>query len=108
MTQAQFNKVQLWRDRFKQFEKSSLTAAQFCQSVGCSMAAFYKWRNKLLGQPKSARAAATNASSVSPSPFLQVSTTSNLAISIQLPSGIVLTVPIEAIDCLPSILQRVA
>ncbi len=107
MTQAQFNKIQLWRDRLKQFEKSPLTAAQFCQSIGCSMSSFYKWRNSLAGQSKSARAAVPKVSSISPSPFLQVSTTPNLAISIQLPSGIVLTVPIEAIDSLSSILQRV-
>ena len=78
MTQAQFNKIQLWRDRLKQFEKSPLTAAQFCQSIGCSMSSFYKWRNSLAGQSKSARAAVPRVSSISPSPFLQVSTTANL------------------------------
>ena len=46
---AQFieSKTQLWNKRLRQFENSSLTVAEFCQSIGCSIPTFYQWRNKL-------------------------------------------------------------
>ena len=42
-------KTQLWTKRFREFEASSLTVDQYCQSVGCSCATFYLWRRKLAG-----------------------------------------------------------
>lgn len=103
------NKVQLWSERFRQFEKSSMTVAQFCQSVGCSIPTFYQWRRKLLVQTPSASSARSSTVRSRPAEsFLEVCTVPRLAITIQLRSGIVLSVPIEAIDALPSILERVA
>jgi transposase-like protein len=99
MTQSIESKAQLWNKRLRQFENSSLTVAEFCQSVGCSIPTFYQWRNKLQA-PKPAL----------PKPaFLQVqSEPSAIHIQIKLLTGIVLTLPIEAIDSLPRILDQLA
>jgi hypothetical protein len=108
MTVSQLNKLQLWRERFRQFEKSSLSVAQFCHSVGCSVGSFYKWRHKLVQPLPSTMASVHATPQTSVASFLQVSTQDNLAVSIQLRSGVVLTIPLEAIDVLPSILERVS
>ncbi len=34
----QSNKAQTWKQHFATFERSQLTVAQFCQSIGCSSA----------------------------------------------------------------------
>jgi hypothetical protein len=39
--------LQLWRDRFLQFDKSPLTVARFCKSIRVSVATFYYWKQKL-------------------------------------------------------------
>ena len=92
-------KRQLWKKRFADFDKSGLTIAQFCQSVGCSIPTFYQWRRKLDDLPL-------------PNPqanFLRVQTADPhcSAIEIKLPSGISLFVPLSAIESLPAILSRV-
>jgi transposase-like protein len=99
MAQSIESKTQLWNKRLRQFENSSLTVAEFCQSIGCSIPTFYQWRNKLQASkpalPKPA--------------FLQVQSEPQAAqIQIKLPSGVVITLPVEAIDSLPRILDRVA
>jgi transposase-like protein len=99
MAQSIESKTQLWNKRLRQFENSSLTIAEFCQSIGCSVPTFYQWRNKLQASkpalPKPA--------------FLQVQSEPHVAhIQIKLLSGIVISLPIEAIDSLPRILDRVA
>lgn len=40
-------KFVLWQRRLAEFDSSSLTVAQFCQSIACSVASFYQWRRKL-------------------------------------------------------------
>jgi hypothetical protein len=40
-------KLQLWRDRFEQFNQSQQTVQQFCQSLGCTPATFHYWQRKL-------------------------------------------------------------
>ena len=99
MAQSIESKTQLWNKRLRQFENSSLTVAEFCQSVGCSIPTFYHWRNKLQ---------ASKAALPKPA-FLQVHSEPYAAqIQIKLPSGVVITLPVEAIDSLPRILDQVA
>ncbi|MCE3018766.1 MAG: hypothetical protein LW870_23210 [Pirellula sp.] len=99
MAQSIESKTQLWNKRLRQFENSSLTVAEFCQSIGCSIPTFYQWRNKLqASQPALPKPA-----------FLQVQSEPHAAhIQIKLLSGIVISLPIEAIDSLPRLLDRVA
>jgi hypothetical protein len=89
-------KLALWTKRLAEYQLSKLPVAQFCHSIGCSIPTFYQWKRKV--QAKAAK----------PTAFLEVRTEASLAISIQLRSGIVISLPIEAIDSLPSILERVA
>lgn len=102
-------KAQLWIKRFREFDASSLSVAQFCQSVGCSSPTFYLWRRKLSGA-KSAKQSARAARTIPPShsAFLQVQTKSDCSIQVKLVSGVVITLPIEALDSLPQILNRIA
>ena len=60
-------KAALWRQRFADFDAGTMSVAQFCQSIACSVASFYQWRRKLARRqpsqrPKSHRRSATNAS----------------------------------------------
>ncbi|MFN7892029.1 MAG: IS66 family insertion sequence element accessory protein TnpA [Pirellula sp.] len=99
MAQSIESKTQPWTKWLRQFENFSLTFAEFCQSIGCSIPTFYHWRNKLQASkpalPKPA--------------FLQVQSEPRTAqIQIKLTSGVVITLPVEAIDSLPRILDQVA
>lgn len=38
---------QQWRDWLDEFERSDLTVARFCQSIGVCVQTFYRWRRKL-------------------------------------------------------------
>jgi len=47
------NLLQLWSQRFKQFNAGSLTVQQFCVSARCSVASFYYWKKKVERLPQS-------------------------------------------------------
>jgi hypothetical protein len=100
MSRAIDIKAQIWANRLREFEASSLSVAQFCKSTRCSIQSFYQWRRKLAGD-KSSLSAAHSA-------FLQVQTKADCSIQIKLLSGVILIVPIEALDSLPQILDRIA
>jgi hypothetical protein len=93
----QSNKAQTWKQHFATFERSDLTVAQFCQSIGCSIPTFYHWKRKL-------------AQSNDKVAFLRVQTTDaqSTAIEIKLPSGVTLRVPLSAISSISDILEQVA
>ena len=40
------SKQHLWAKRLAEFDKSGRSVAQFCHSIGCSVASFYQWRRK--------------------------------------------------------------
>ena len=44
-------KVREWMRRFRRFEKSKLTVAQFCKDECVSQPSFYHWKKKLREQP---------------------------------------------------------
>jgi hypothetical protein len=94
-------KRQLWIKRFHKFQKSKLSVAQFCQSAGCSIPSFYQWRRKIASP-------SVDGLTRQSSPFLQLETTSSPAIRLELPSGVVIVIPVEAIDALPRVLEQVA
>jgi len=92
----------LWAKRLRQFDSSSLTVAQFCDSVGCSIQSFYQWRRKLATATPLSKPASDSTS------FLQLQSRSDCFIQLKLPSGIVVIIPAEAVDLIPQILERVA
>jgi transposase-like protein len=111
MSRSFDTKAQLWTKRFREFEASSLSVAQFCQSVGCSSPTFYQWRRKLAGFNSAKSTTSAPASRIAPSShsaFLQVQTKSDCSIQVKLLSGVVISLPIEALDYLPQILNRIA
>lgn len=91
------NKASLWRQHFIDFDRSQLSVAQFCQSIGCSIPTFYHWKRKLTKTPR-------------PSAFLRVQTTDEQtsSVDIRLPNGISIRVPLVAIGSLSDILQQLA
>lgn len=91
------SKANLWRQHFMDFDRSQLTIAQFCQSIGCSVPTFYHWKRKLSETP-------------SQSAFLRVQTTDqqSLFIEIKLPGSLSIRVPLCAIGSLSEILKQVA
>lgn len=106
MSRSSNTKAQLWSKRLRDFEASSLSVAQFCQSIGCSCPTFYLWKRKLT---RSIPAKLTPAARASAQPaFLQVQTTSECFLQVKLLSGVVIAVPMEALDSLPLILERIA
>ena len=40
-------KLELWRRRFREFERGKESVAAFCQRVGVSAATFYLWRRRV-------------------------------------------------------------
>jgi len=94
---VQTPKPELWKKRLAEFERSGMSVAQYCQSMGCSAVSFYQWRRKLR-QPAGQSA------------FLQVQTGEQLSttMELRLPGGISIFIPIHAIDSLPNILEQVA
>ena len=111
MSRSFDSKAKLWSKRFREFEASSLTVTEFCKSVGCSSPTFYLWRRKLAGArpAKSTRSApAARTTPLSQSAFLQVQTKSDCSIQVRLLSGVIITIPVEVLEWLPQILDRIA
>ena len=94
---SESKKAQLWRQHLTDFDRSGLSVAQFCQSIGCSIPTYYHWKRKL-------------GSMQAPPAFLRVQSTDvhTSFIEITLPSGVSLRVPLSAISSLSDILEQVA
>jgi hypothetical protein len=62
---SDLDNIALWQRRLADFDSSSLTVSQFCQSIACSVASFYQWRRKLssYSHPQTNRAAGKSAKS---------------------------------------------
>jgi len=43
-------KLELWRRRFREFERGTESIAAFCRRVGVSAATFYLWRRRVAAQ----------------------------------------------------------
>ncbi len=95
--QTTTSRSQRWKQHLAEFDRSGLTVAQFCESIGCSTPTFYNWKRKLDHTPVQQA-------------FLRVQTTdtSSTTIEITLPSGVLLKLPLSAIASLSDILDQVA
>lgn len=101
--------LQLWTERFEQFRQNEQTVAQFCRSVGCSVATFYYWKRKI----ELATSPTSPEPSEKPSAFVPVVVrgTGSPCIRIRMKEGAWIAVPIDALAALKIILrhtQRVA
>jgi hypothetical protein len=124
MTRSQDpDKAVLWQQRLVDFQASSMTVAEYCKSVSCSVAAFYQWRRKLsrcqpptvsnvsTSQPSSPPSSATSQrrSSTLPSrqtaAFLPVTLRSS-AVVVTLTNGTRLELACDPHNALQSILQQ--
>jgi transposase-like protein len=91
---------QQWRDWFDEFERSGLTVAKFCETIGVCVVTFYRWRRKLnravskgLGQGKLI---------VAGGPFVSVSCSSPV-IEFEFPGQAIARVPNDAESLRPLI-----
>ncbi|MFN7844514.1 MAG: IS66 family insertion sequence element accessory protein TnpA [Pirellula sp.] len=96
-------KRELWERRFRQFENSPLSVTDFCDSVGCSTASYYQWKRRLEANHHSADPVSSPKAA-----FLQVQSQPDAAIEIKLHSGIMISVPVQAISTLPQILEAIS
>jgi transposase-like protein len=99
-----------WQQRFMRFQKCPKTVEQFCRQEGVSPASFYLWRNRLgRGRghaPKALESAAS--ASQSPAGFRPVRLLTPASLSVHLPGGTRLVVPMSEPEGLRSVIDAVA
>ena len=100
---ASGRKVQEWRRRFRRFEKSRQSVGAFCRQEGVSAPSFYLWRKRL----------AQSAGSTEPAPqaaagFRPVRLLPTVDLTVQLPGGTQLLVPMSDAESLRSVIDVVA
>ena len=96
-------KAQEWRQRFFRFEKSRQSIAAFCREEGISAPSFYLWRKRLAATPI-ARPGATPA----PAGFRPVRLLPAASLTVHLPGGVQLVVPISDAEGLRTVVDAVA
>jgi hypothetical protein len=95
--------VQLWHDRLQQFTKSKLTVQQFCRRIGCSVATYYHWKQKL--KALAADNAATDHSLSQD--FIPITVAGrSCEVVVSLPNGTQISLPAAATDALGVILAH--
>jgi len=99
-------KEQFWRGQIEGQAASGLSAREWCQRGQLSEPSFYAWRRKLAQRDRERSA------SVSPAPsngFLPIRLTASAAcnVELQLPSGLVIRVPVQETAALRTILEAV-
>lgn len=97
-------KLQLWKERFQQFQQSHQTIEQFCQSLGCTSATFHYWQRKLESDGKSH----APTSPVESSAFVPVVLRggSSNPVMVRVNDGTRITVPVDALSALEVVLQH--
>jgi hypothetical protein len=96
-------KAQEWQQRFIRFEKSCLTINEFCRQEGFSPQSFYLWRKRL------ARSGGRKPSAVeAPATFRPVRLLPTGGVSVQLPGGTQLVVPMADAESLRLVIDTVA
>lgn len=96
-------KIQEWRRRFRRFEKFRQSVSAFCQMEGVSAPSFYLWR-KRLGQS----AGSTEPTPRPPVGFRPVRLLPAADMTVQLPGGTQLVVPLSDAESLRSVIDVVA
>lgn len=84
---------QQWRDWFEEFERSGLTVAKFCESIGVCVVTFYRWRRKLKWAVS--KGSARGKMIVASGPFISVSCPSPV-IEFEFPGRAIVRVPNDA------------
>ena len=106
-----------WVTRLRQYEKSELTVAEFCDWAGVSVATFYNWRRKLGVDPDAPDNCAASALSlpIGKAAFLPVRVVSQSdsalpmpSIEIQLSNGVRILVPLGESATLSDVLIAAA
>ncbi len=73
-----------WKLRLREFDRGSITIAEFCRRAGVSVAAFYQWRRKLKPAAAADSSAATRGRAVKTLSFLPVEITGGASIEVLL------------------------
>ena len=92
---------QLWKQRLARFQASHQTVVEFCRQEGISQPSFYLWR-KRLSSPSAGRQ-----SSKPPAGFRAVLLLSSANVSVQLPGGTQLVVPMADHESLRAVIETV-
>lgn len=82
------DREQLWRERVRRQQDSSLSVAEFCEAEGVSAASFYQWRKRLAAVDQSATAEAEPL-------FVPVAVRGDVreSIRLELPNGLLVHLP---------------
>jgi hypothetical protein len=100
---ASGRKAQEWRRRFGRFEKSRQSVSAFCQQEGVSAPSFYFWRKRLAQSAGSAEPTPPATGGFRPVRLLPVAD-----VTVQLPGGTQLVVPMSDSESLRSVIDVVA
>jgi hypothetical protein len=87
-------KLQVWEERLREFRSGQHTVRQFCERLGISQANFYYWKRKLPAHGSKRKQPKSRTSSFLPV-FVKPTNRSGPCLSIQLPTGVRIRVPIE-------------
>ncbi len=96
-------KAREWQQRLLRFEQCGFTIKEFCRRQGVSAASFYLWR-KRLGKGCSPKGSAAEA----PVGFRPVRLLPTASLSVHLPGGTRLVVPMSEPEGLRSVIDAVA
>ncbi|MFN0019479.1 MAG: IS66 family insertion sequence element accessory protein TnpA [Pirellulaceae bacterium] len=104
---------ELWRRRLREYERSNLTIADFCDGAGVSTAAFYQWRRKLAvtgpsvgpGKEEGFAKPSPAAASLNFLPVEIMGPGNGSVVELQLPSGIRVLVPSRDQESLRTVLE---
>ncbi|MEZ6137044.1 MAG: hypothetical protein R3C53_19290 [Pirellulaceae bacterium] len=116
-------RLELWRERFREFSSGTGTVDQFCKQLGVTAATFYYWRKKL-GDCTEARPATARSASGRPSAtslqggnvaaqsgsFVPVRVASAVAsgdVVVRLPSGAQVLIPVSAPELIARVIAQV-
>lgn len=97
-------KLQLWKDRFEQFQQGHQTVQQFCQSMGCTSTTFHYWQRKL----DAADQLKTHTKIDQSSAFIPVVLRggSSRPVMVRVNDGTRIAVPVDALLALEAVLQH--
>jgi len=110
----QSDKATAWRERIRRFGRSGLTVVRFCEQEGVSTASFYRWRGRLSAQQTPARN--TQARRMLPKHGLESMPAfrpvqilpAGTPLSIHLPGGVRVEVPLENLDAVRAVVGELA
>ena len=98
----------VWRRRVRRFGRSGLTVVQFCEEEGVSTASFYRWRKRLsIERPITGGVRQVKTAADQMPAFQSVRVTpSHAAMSICLPGGVRVEVPMVDLDAVRAVLDE--